>query len=103
MRTVGAHVPNDSMICIFGCCQAKDIDGLLDKVALGVDKIIFTKASNQPRAAETEDLAKRFAERHNRVCQVEDQLPSAIETAAQAASRDDLICITGSFYLVGEA
>ena len=103
MRTVGAHIPNDSMICIFGCCQDKDIDGLLDKVALGGDKIIFTKAANQPRAAEPEDLAKRFAERHNRVCQVESQLPAAIETAAQAASRDDLICITGSFYLVGEA
>ncbi|MDG2422666.1 MAG: bifunctional folylpolyglutamate synthase/dihydrofolate synthase [Phycisphaerales bacterium] len=103
MRTVGAHIPNDSMICIFGCCQDKDIDGLLDKVALGGDKIIFTKASNQPRAAEPEDLAKRFAERHNRVCQVEPQLASALETAAQAASRDDLICITGSFYLVGEA
>ena len=103
MRTVGAHIPNDSMICIFGCCQDKDIDGLLDKVALGGDKIIFTKASNQPRAAEPEDLAKRFAERHNRVCQVEPQLASALEIAAQAASRDDLICITGSFYLVGEA
>ncbi|MEE2906824.1 MAG: folylpolyglutamate synthase/dihydrofolate synthase family protein [Planctomycetota bacterium] len=103
MRTVGAHIPNDSMICIFGCCQDKDIDGLLDKVALGGDKIIFTKAANQPRAAEPEDLAKRFAERHNRVCQVEGQLSAALETAAQAASRDDLICITGSFYLVGEA
>lgn len=103
MRTVGAHIPNDSMICIFGCCQDKDIDGLLDKVALGGDKIIFTKASNQPRAAEPEELAKRFAERHNRVCQVEPQLSAALETAAQAASRDDLICITGSFYLVGEA
>lgn len=103
MRTVGAHIPNDSMICVFGCCQDKDIDGLLDKVALGGDKIIFTKAANNPRAAEPEDLAKRFAERHNRVCQVEPTLAKALETAAQAASRDDLICITGSFYMVGEA
>ena len=29
-------------------------------------------------------------------------LPEALEIAAQAASRDDLICVTGSFYLVGE-
>ncbi|MCH2132678.1 MAG: bifunctional folylpolyglutamate synthase/dihydrofolate synthase [Phycisphaerales bacterium] len=103
MRTIGAHVPNDSMICVFGCCQDKDVDGLLDKVALGGDKIIFTKASNQPRAIEPEELVRRFAERHNRVCQAEGKLSSALEIAAQAASRDDLICVTGSFFLVGEA
>ena len=103
MRTVGAHIPNDSMICIFGCCQDKDIDGLLDKVALGGDKVIFTKAANQPRAVEPDELVRRFAERHNRVCQAEEKLADALEIAAQAASRDDLICITGSFYLVGEA
>ncbi len=54
-------------------------------------------------AADLFRMYQRFAERHNRVCQVESQLSAALETAAQAASRDDLICITGSFYLVGEA
>jgi folylpolyglutamate synthase/dihydropteroate synthase len=34
--------------------------------------------------------------------QVAHSLPEALEIAAQAASRDDLICVTGSFYLVGE-
>jgi folylpolyglutamate synthase/dihydropteroate synthase len=32
-----------------------------------------------------------------------DNLTDAIRTAGSAVSREDLICITGSFYLVGEA
>ena len=34
--------------------------------------------------------------------QIADTLPEALEIAAQAASREDLICVTGSFYIVGE-
>ena len=102
MRAVGAHVPFDSMICIFGCCDDKDIDGMLAMASLGGDKIVFTKATDQPRAAEPSMLAKRFTELHNRNCQTAETVDEALEIAARAASRDDLICVTGSFYLVGE-
>ena len=34
--------------------------------------------------------------------QVAETLSEALEIAAQAASREDLICVTGSFYLVGD-
>ena len=37
-----------------------------------------------------------------KMTQVAHSLPEALEIAAQASSRDDLICVTGSFYLVGE-
>jgi dihydrofolate synthase/folylpolyglutamate synthase len=102
MRAIGAHVPFDSMVCVFGCCDDKDIDGMLAMASLGGDKIVFTKASDQPRAAEPRDLAKRFTENHNRNCQTAETIGEALEIAARAASRDDLICVTGSFYLVGE-
>ena len=29
-------------------------------------------------------------------------LPEALELAARAVGREDLLCVTGSFYLVGE-
>ena len=35
--------------------------------------------------------------------QVANTLGEALEIAARATSRDDLICVTGSFYLVGDA
>ncbi|MCH2135128.1 MAG: bifunctional folylpolyglutamate synthase/dihydrofolate synthase [Phycisphaerales bacterium] len=102
MRSIGSHVSFDSMICVFGCCEDKDIDGMLEMASLGGDKIVFTKASDQPRAAEPETLARRFTENHGRNCQTAASISEALEIAARAASRDDLICVTGSFYLVGE-
>ncbi len=102
IKSIGAHVPYDSMVCIFGCCQDKDVDGMLHKISLGADKIIFTKAQGNQRAAEPKILQKRFAEISGKMTQIANSLPEALEIAAQVASRDDLICVTGSFYLVGE-
>jgi dihydrofolate synthase/folylpolyglutamate synthase len=103
MRCVGAHVPYDSMVCIFGCCRDKDMAGLLDKVHLGADKVIFTRAAGTPRAADPNELQRMFAERSGKMSQVARSLSEALEVAMRAVGREDLICITGSFYLVGEA
>lgn len=103
MRCVGAHLPYDSMVCVFGCCQDKDIGAMIDRVNLGADKVIFTRAKGNPRAADPADLQKVFADRSGKMSQTADNLPEALELAARAVSREDLICVTGSFYLVGEA
>jgi dihydrofolate synthase/folylpolyglutamate synthase len=102
IRAVGAHVPYDSMVCVFGCCQDKDVTEMLKRISLGADKIIFTKAKGNPRAADPDDLQREFETISTKMTQVAHSLPEALEIAAQAASRDDLICVTGSFYLVGE-
>jgi dihydrofolate synthase/folylpolyglutamate synthase len=102
IKSVGAHIPYDSMVCVFGCCQDKDVHGMLEQISLGADKIIFTKAVGNPRAAEPRLLQKQFEEISGKMTQVAETLPEALEIAAQAASREDLICVTGSFYLVGE-
>lgn len=103
MRCVGAHVPYDSMVCIFGCCEDKDIPAMLEKVALGGDKIIFTRAKGTPRAADPDELQRAFAERSGKMSQVARTLPEALDLASRAVGRDDLIVVTGSFYLVGDA
>ena len=102
IKSIGAHIPYDSMVCVFGCCQDKDVTGMLNKIALGADKIIFTKAKGNPRAAEPKQLQKQFAEISGKMTQIAETIPEALEIAAQAASREDLSCVTGSFYLVGE-
>jgi dihydrofolate synthase/folylpolyglutamate synthase len=103
MRCVGAHIPYDSMVCIFGCCEDKDIPAMLDKVALGGDKVIFTRAKGNPRAVDPDELQREFAERSGKMSQVARTLPEALDLASRAVGRDDLICVTGSFYLVGDA
>jgi dihydrofolate synthase/folylpolyglutamate synthase len=102
MRCVGAHVPYDSMICVFGCCADKDVPTLLDRVNLGADKVIFTRAQSNARAADPDELQRLFMERSGKMSQVARTLPEALELATRAVSREDLVCVTGSFYLVGE-
>ncbi|MCP4939055.1 MAG: hypothetical protein GY921_07710, partial [Phycisphaeraceae bacterium] len=66
------------------------------------DKVIFTKAVRNTRAVEPEELRRRFMERSGKMCQTAGSVKEALELAARAVSREDLICVTGSFYLVGE-
>ncbi len=103
IKTVGAHIPYDSMVLIFGCAVDKDIRGMLEKVDLGADKVIFTRSSTNPRAADPKDLQRMFAEVSGKMSQVAPTLKDAINIAYRAVGKTDLILIAGSFYLVGEA
>ncbi|MFZ9690548.1 MAG: bifunctional folylpolyglutamate synthase/dihydrofolate synthase [Phycisphaerales bacterium] len=103
MKCAGAHVPYDSMVCVFGCCSDKDVGAMLDRVNLGADKVIFTRSVSNPRAMDPDELQRMFAERSGKMSQVGRTLEEALELANRAVSREDVICITGSFYLVGDA
>lgn len=103
VKSVGAHVQYDSMIVIFGCAADKDMDAMLSAVSMGADKVIFTRTKHNPRAALPQELARRFTEVSGKMCQSAETLEDALAIAVRAAGREDLICITGSFYLVGEA
>ena len=102
LRAVGQHVPYDSMVVIFGCCGDKDIPGMLERITSGADKVIFTRVDSV-RSADPEELAARYIELYGKMAQVAPTLKDALEIANRAVSKEDLICITGSFYLVGEA
>jgi len=102
MRCIGAHVPYDSMVCVFGCCADKDVPALLDKVNLGADKVVFTRAQSNARSADPEELQRMFMERSGKMSQVARTLPEALELATRTVSREDMVLVTGSFYLVGE-
>jgi dihydrofolate synthase/folylpolyglutamate synthase len=103
IKSLGAHVQYDSLVMVFGCGQDKDVQGMLQQVALGADKIIFTEAKGNPRAVEVGDLLKQFAEVSGKMAQTADNLPDALKLASHAVSREDLIVVCGSFYLAGEA
>lgn len=102
-KSLGAHVQYDSLVMIFGCGQDKDITGMLKQIALGADKIIFTRAKANGRAEEPEDLMRRFNDLSPKMAQSAPTLDAALKLAARAVSREDLIVVTGSFYLAGEA
>ena len=102
MRALGQHIPYDSLVLVFGCAADKDIPGIMEQLATGADKVIFTKATNNTRSAKPEDLAAAYEEASGRQAQIADNIGQALQIAINAVSREDLICITGSFCLVGE-
>jgi dihydrofolate synthase/folylpolyglutamate synthase len=102
IHAIGQNIPYDSMVIIFGCNNDKDISGMLDKLQYGADKVIFTRSSSA-KAVPPEDLADMYTEMCGKMCQSAASLGEALQLAKSAVSREDLICITGSFYLIGEA
>lgn len=102
MRAIGQHIPYDSMVLIFGCCADKDVAGMLERITSGADKVIFTRVDSI-RSADPHELAARYVELYGKMAQVAETLDDALGIAYRAVTKEDLICITGSFYLVGEA
>ena len=103
IKAIGASVTYDSMVWVFGCGADKDVDGMLAEVALGADKVIFTQAKGNPRAVEAAELQRRFEAVSPKMTQTAGDVEEAVKTAARAVGQGDLICVTGSFYLAGEA
>ncbi|MEK6797577.1 MAG: folylpolyglutamate synthase/dihydrofolate synthase family protein [Planctomycetota bacterium] len=102
MRAIGQNITYDSMVVIFGCQKDKDIAGMIRRIQVGADKVIFTRTSS-PRSAEPSELAAQYIELSGKMAQVGRTLSEAMQIALGAIGREDLICITGSFYLVAEA
>ncbi|MGB0717586.1 MAG: bifunctional folylpolyglutamate synthase/dihydrofolate synthase [Phycisphaerae bacterium] len=102
MRAIGQNVTYDSMVVIFACHKDKDISGMLGRLQLGADKIIFTRTPS-PRSADPAELAAAYTERCGKMAQVAESLDDAIRIAHSAITREDIICVTGSFYIVAEA
>ncbi len=103
VRAIGAQMRFDSMVVVFGCAKDKDVSGMLEQVSRGADKIIFTRASDNPRAMEPSELQRLYESLTGKMAQTAETLKGALNMAARAVGRDDLILVTGSFYLAGEA
>jgi dihydrofolate synthase/folylpolyglutamate synthase len=102
MHAIGQSIPYDSMIVIFGCNEDKDVRGMLQELQFGADKVIFTR-SNSIRAASPDELADMYITISGKMCQSAVSLGEALRLAKSAVGKEDLVCITGSFYLIGQA
>ncbi|MDO9585495.1 MAG: cyanophycin synthetase, partial [Syntrophales bacterium] len=88
------------LILIFGVLGDKDYALMLKKLAALADAIIIAKPKTE-RAVPPEKLVLITA-LHGKHVEVVEQAGSALKRALALAGRDDLICATGSLYLIGE-
>ncbi|MBL4809108.1 MAG: bifunctional folylpolyglutamate synthase/dihydrofolate synthase [Phycisphaerales bacterium] len=102
LKAVAQQVSFDSMVVIFGCSSDKQSGAMLKELKARADKIIFTKASSNPRAMDPIKLSKQYAERFDRSCESYTSPAQAIKAAGMSLGSDDLLLILGSFYLAGE-
>lgn len=103
VKAIGAYMQYDSLVVVFGIANDKDVDNTLKALAAGADKVIFTQATGNSRAMKPAELQRRYNDLSGKMSQVADRFGDAFDLALRAVGRGDLICVTGSFYLVGEA
>lgn len=93
--------PHRRLLLVLGISLDKDIPGMVKAIAPLASVVVATRSSH-PRSAETEILsaeAKKYVDCVHEV----DHVGAALRFAMEQAGDDDLICATGSLFVVAEA
>ncbi len=89
-------------ILVFATTQEKDVAGMLRRLVGRFDRIVLTRYLNNPRAVPPEQLATIARSISPQHLPVYDRPDDAWRAARRLAGPDDLICVTGSFFIASE-
>lgn len=95
--------PCERMLLIYGASADKDIPSMLD-ILLPLSEIVIMTQTRHPRAASPHKLAEITSTRmrSGQLLGVTQNVAEAVRRALELARPADLICATGSVFLVGE-
>ncbi|ADG83392.1 bifunctional folylpolyglutamate synthase/dihydrofolate synthase [Thermincola potens] len=91
----------DKLILVFGMLGDKEREKVVAELAPLAAKVVITRP-NSPRAGQWDKVAEEVKKYVNDVRVIED-IHQAVDTAVKIAEPGDLVCITGSLYMVAEA
>jgi dihydrofolate synthase/folylpolyglutamate synthase len=100
-RTLERVFPDQCRILVLGVTAEKDVGGIIRALAPVADEIIVT-AANHPRAATAADLGRQVQEA-GFWCAVSSSVADGLGMALAMAGPSDVICVTGSLFVVGDA
>ena len=80
----------------------KDVEGVVGPLQKHVDGWIAVTADS-PRAIPAAELARRVANATDKGCLIAESIDAAFARAKETTGPEDLILVTGSFYVVGSA
>lgn len=89
-------------LLVFATTQEKDLRGMLIRLSGRFDHVILTRYRNNPRGAPPEELAALAWEATGQRYQVCPDPAAAWGEVLRWATPEDLVCITGSFFLAAE-
>lgn len=105
MRKLGAALRENfayrRLLVVLGASLDKDVGGMVDEIAPLASVFIATRSAH-PRSANTEILAAAARKHLEQVYEVPD-VAAGLQFARDLAEKDDLICATGSLFIVAEA
>jgi dihydrofolate synthase / folylpolyglutamate synthase len=102
-RALEASFDFGRLLLVLGLTAGKDARGVLEALTPRADALFVTRARHE-RAAEPADLAGAAAALAPKLAVgIEPDLDTALRTALAQAAPRDLVLVTGSLFLVGEA
>jgi dihydrofolate synthase/folylpolyglutamate synthase len=102
VATLGADFRPNRKILIFAATRDKDVSGLLRLLVPEFETVIFTKYRDNPRGVPATELRGLVHAISNRPVHLAENPIAAWNFAKRLAGPNDLIAITGSFFLVAE-
>lgn len=99
-RALQNDFPHRRLILIFGVLGDKDYRAMAGRLFPLADRVILTRP-NSERALSPDDL-RSMAGKFRKDIEVFENPGDALQHSLSLAGKDDLICATGSLYLVGE-
>jgi dihydrofolate synthase/folylpolyglutamate synthase len=89
-------------LLVFATTKGKDVASMLRRLLGCFDEVIFTQYLNNPRAVPASELAAMAAEMTGGQFRVCPRPAAAWDEVRSLATPDDLICVTGSFFIAAE-
>lgn len=92
----------DRLILLIGIMKDKDIPSILQTLAPLADHLILSRPHTE-RASSPARLLEALGADGGKKAEILEDLSQAIEKGLSMTRKEDLLCITGSLYTVGEA
>ena len=99
-ETLEEHYSGRSIHCVLGMNQDKDADLLLEAILPAIDNLIVCR-SRHPRAQEPQEIAAAVAGRAPTA--LAESVEQAVAQGLTAMGSEDVLCVTGSLFVVAEA
>ncbi len=100
-RALEEHFPGRRLVLVIGMLADKERARVIAELAQAARAVVVTRP-NSPRAGNWQELAAE-AGRHAPFVYLVEDTGGAVNKALSLAGPDDLVCITGSLYMVAEA
>ena len=102
VRTLDEDFAARRRVLVFAGSREKDVAGMLRRLAPAFDTAILTAFHTNPRATSPDQLLSLWRSMTDRPGHVRERSDEAFAFAKRIAGTEDLICVTGSFFLAAE-